>query len=56
MGKIITQAHFFILLTYNSSALVESTGGATWEDPGGVFIIFVLTRALKQDQIVLMEG
>ena len=32
-----------------------STFGATWEDPGGGFIKFAVTRALKQDQIVHME-
>ena len=29
--------------------------GATWKDPGGGFIKFTVTRALKQDQIVHME-
>ena len=47
---------FFTLPTYNSSALVGSEFGGTWEDPGGGFIKFAVTRALKQDQIVHMEG
>ena len=29
--------------------------GATWEDSGGGFIKFAVTRALKHDQIVHME-
>ena len=28
----------------------------TWEDPGGDFFEFAVKRALKQDQIVHMEG
>ena len=42
--------------TYNSSALEESTDGATWEDPGGGFIKFAVKRASKQDQTLHMEG
>ena len=42
--------------TYNSSTLVGSEFGGTWEDPGGGFIKFAVKRALKQDQIVHMEG
>ena len=30
--------------------------GGTWEDPGGCFFKFAVKRALKQDQIVHMEG
>ena len=30
--------------------------GGTWEDPGGDFFKFAVKRALKQDQIVHMEG
>ena len=30
--------------------------GGTWEDPGGGFIKFAAKRALKQDQILHMEG
>ena len=30
--------------------------GGTWEDPEGCFFIFAEKRALKQDQIVHMEG
>ena len=33
-----------------------STFGGTWEDPGGGFFKFAVKRALKQDQIVHMEG
>ena len=33
-----------------------STFGGTWEDPGGGFFEFAVKRALKQDQIVYMEG
>ena len=47
---------FFTLPTYNSSALVGSEFGGTWEDLGGCFSKFALKRALKQDQIVHMEG
>ena len=36
--------------------LVGSTLGGTWEDPGGGFFKFAVNRALKQDQIVDMEG
>ena len=36
--------------------LVGSEFGATWEDPGGGFFKFAVKRALKQDQIVHMEG
>ena len=30
--------------------------GDTWEDPGGGFFEFSVKRALKQDQIIHMEG
>ena len=50
-----TSAHDFYF-TYNSSALVGSEFGGTWEDPGGGFFKFAVKRALKQDQIVHMEG
>ena len=33
-----------------------STFGGTWEDLGGGFFAFVVKRALKQDQIVHLEG
>ena len=46
--------HLYFDFTYNSSALVGSAFGATWKDPGGAFIKFAVTRALKQDQIVHM--
>ena len=42
--------------TYNSSALVGSTFGGTWEGPWGGFFKFAVKRALKQDKIVHMEG
>ena len=48
--------HLNFYFTYNSSALVESTFGATWEDPEGGFIKFVVKRASKQDQTLHMEG
>ena len=47
---------YFPLCTYNSSALVGSEFGGTWEDPGGGFFEFAVKRALKQDQIVHMEA
>ena len=46
----------FWFFTYNSSTLVGSTFGGTWEDPGSGFIKFTVKRALKQDQIIHMEG
>ena len=33
-----------------------STFGGTWEDLGGGFFKFAMKKALKQDQIVHMEG
>ena len=45
----------FILFIGNSSALVGSTFGGTWKDPGGVFFQFAVKRALRQDQIVHLE-
>ena len=33
-----------------------STFVGNWEAPGGVFFKFAVKRALKQDQIVHMEG
>ena len=33
-----------------------SAFGAIWKDPGGGFFKFAVKRALKQDQIVHMEG
>ena len=33
-----------------------STFGGTWEDPGGGFFEFAVKRAIKQDQIVHIEG
>ena len=33
-----------------------STFGGTWEDPGGGLFKFTVKNALKQDQIVHMEG
>ena len=47
---------YFDFFIYNSSALVGSTFGGTWEDPGGGNFKFAVERALKQDQIVHMEG
>jgi len=47
---------FCFLVTYNSSALAWSEIGDTWEDPVGGFFKFAVKRALKQDQIVHMEG
>ena len=35
---------------------MRSTFGGTWEDPGSGFFEFEGKRALKQDQIVHMEG
>ena len=46
----------FSFFTYNSSALVGSEIGGTWEDPGGGFFKFSVKIALKQDQIFHMEG
>ena len=47
--------HLIFTLFINSSALVGSEFGGTWEeDPGGVFFKFTVKRALKQDQIVHM--
>ena len=48
--------HLYYDFTYNSSALVESTDGATWEDPEVGFIKFAVKRALKKDQTLHMEG
>ena len=47
---------YFDFFTYNSSVLVGSAFGATWEDPEGGFIKFAAKRALKQDQTLHMEG
>ena len=47
---------FTLLISYNSSELVGSEFGGTWEDPWGVFFEFAVKRALKQDQIVYMDG
>ena len=47
--------HLFFYFTYNSSALVGSEIGGTWEDPEGGFFKFAVKSALKQDQIVHME-
>ena len=47
---------FFTLPTYNSSALVGSEFGGTWEDPGGCFFKFEVKRSSKQDQTLHMEG
>ena len=44
------------MFIFNSSALVGFEIGGTWEDPGGGFLKFAVKRALKQDQIVHMEG
>ena len=40
--------HLYFYFTYNSSALVGSTFGATWEDPEGGLIKFVVKRALQK--------
>ena len=47
---------YFDFFTYNSSVLVGSAFGATWEDPEGGIIKFAVKRALKQDQTLHMEG
>ena len=41
--------------TYNSSELVGSAFGGTWEDPRGCFFKFAVKRDSEQDQIVHME-
>ena len=46
----------YTYFTYNSSALVGSEFGGTSVDPGRVFFEFAVKRALKQDQILHMEG
>ena len=48
--------HLYFYFTYNSSVLVGSTFGGTWEDPEGGIIKFAVKRALKQDQTLHMEG
>ena len=47
---------YFDFFTYNSSVLVGSAFGGTREDPEGGIIKFAVKRALKQDQIVHMDG
>ena len=49
------QVHLYFYFTYNSSALVGSAFGVTWEDPEGGFIKFAAKRALNQDQTLHME-
>ena len=44
----------FWFVTYNSSALVGSEFGDTWEED--VFFEFAVKSALKQDQTLHMEG
>ena len=46
----------FGFFTYNSSVLVGGPHLGVQEDPEGGFIKFAVKRALKQYQIVHMEG
>ena len=45
MGKKSKHNDFYF--TYNSSALVGSAFGATWEDPGGCFFKFLNKKSFK---------
>ena len=47
--------HLIFILLYNSSELVGSEFGGTWEDSGSGFIKIADKRALKQDQTLHME-
>ena len=47
---------YFDFFTYNSSVLVGSAFGGTWEDLEGGIMKFAVKRALNQDQTLHMEG